>query len=358
MKKISELKSQLKHSGAIISFFCFFIFLIFPDEASSGIKKGIDICLNILIPSLFLLLCISSFFISCGLPSVVKDKINKPLNFFFGISANSAEVMTAGLTGGYNMATKWSVKLAEQGIISRDEAVRTAVFFTSPGLSFCINIAGSNIYSSKSLGIRFFISAVLSSLICAAVYQQIKKQKSNYIPYIKKTSVPQALTDSVEASSHIILNICAWVVLYYGICPLATKITGKSFISEFINLFGEVTSGIKTASTKYPAELSSFILSFGGICIFLQQLPDIIKLKINPLSFLFARITISTLSVILFSLSMFLFPISTSAFSPESKIRIVSHSPVGSFSLMLLCCVFILSVKNTHSNVIELHKKR
>lgn len=357
MKRLTERNTSIKNQGIIISFFCYIIFSFFSDKASSGIRNGIEICLTVLIPSLFLMIWASSFFISCGFPPTFRKRINKFFSFSFGISGNSAEAVFSGLTGGYNIASKWAVKLMNRGIISREEAKRTAVYFTSPGISFCINVAGSSIYGCRNTGIRFLISSVLSSFICAFVSRRIKKQTVSFVPYSNSICLSQAMTDSVEAASGIIFNICSWVILYYGISPILGAVIKNRYFTEFVRLFGEVTSGISHSSSLYSQELSAFIVSFGGICILLQQLPDIIKLGINPFVFLLQRITISLISSGIFSLSLKIFPVSKAVYLHSEIIRPYSHSPFGAVCLMLLCSVFLLSIKNTHSNAIKLRKR-
>ncbi len=351
-------KKSVSLYGTIAAISCFFLLTVFSEDISDGVKKGTDMCVNILIPSLFLMLCTSSFFISCGLPAGIKSRLDSPLNKLFGLSGNTAELILSGLTGGYNIASKGAVQLVEKNRITKNEAQRIAMFFSAPGISFCINVAGNSIYHSKAAGLRFFISSISGSILCAFIYRLFRKGDTGRLIQRESPSLSRALTESVENASAVILNICARVTLYYGISPVITALTGRGIVSELMSLLGEVTSGISYSAKNFSLEISAFVISFGGICILLQQLPDIMKLGINPLIFLTSRLAVSTVSSIIFSLSLLIFPLNAAVFSQQPEIHIFSRSPLGSVCLMLLCSVFLVTLKETHSDAVKRQKIR
>lgn len=344
---------QTKYIYTAVSSVFLILCVFFSKEVTNGILDGLNACLNTIIPALFPYIMLSIFFTSCVFPKSIKKRLNAPLSFLFGISGNCVQSAVAGLVGGYNIASKSAVFLNENSKNDLTQSQILAIFFTNPGLSFCINIVGIGIYNSKSLGFKFYISSVLSSLICAFIYERFHSNKAEYIKD-KNTEflLPQALSNTVEATSRTIINICSWIISYYAIIPIIRKILLIKPLLTVINIFGEVSSGI--VYTNSSVYLTDFVLNFGGICIFLQQIPDIIKLKINPLKFLLARIIISSVGTLIYYIIELLFPSEIFTISNFSSVKVFSHSAVGSCALMFLCFVFLNSVtkrKNQQTNI-------
>lgn len=315
-------------------------------------------CLELLIPSLFPMLVISSFFISCSLNNCVKKRLHSFFVLAFGLSGNASDSIIAGLTGGYNIASKGAVKLFKEGKITLKEAQRLCIFFTSPGLSFCINIAGNVIFRSTATGIRIYLCCVSANIICSILYRLISPLKPAFKENQEAVSFSVALCQGVESASRVLINICSWVCFYNVLYAVCENFAGKTAFFRLLSLLGEVSSGLLYSSVRFPLHISVFVLSFGGVCIFLQQLPDVSELKIHPLIFLSGRLSVSTISSLIFYFTEKLFPLSVASFSQDASVIPFSHSPTGSGALMVLCAVFLYSMSSLHKELINRHKSR
>lgn len=320
--------------------------LLFSREMSDGIKTGLRVCFETIIPALFPFLLISSFFLYCKIPDKIILFFDKPTKLLFGISGMSLFAVTAGLTCGYNIAAKNAVKQYGERVVDLKQAQRTALFFSSPGISFCINIVGRGIYQSSELGFKFYVSSVIASLACAAIYNIFCPHSPSLKLSDKDFSFSQALSDSVESASKSIIGICAWIILFYALLQAFNTANISPYIKSFMELFGEVTSGTAYAAENYSAFVAAFVLNFGGICIFLQQIPDIVKLKIKPSAFLASRIAVSFFGSVIFYISDYLFPTKFMSSASLPQAHAFSHSPIGSAALMLLCLIFLHCVAN------------
>lgn len=336
----------LKNTGLLTSTLMLIFVLVFSREMSDGIKTGLRVCFETIIPALFPFLLISSFFLCCKIPDKVILFFDKPMKFLFGISGKSLQAVVAGLTCGYNVAAKNAVKLYGENVADLKQAQRTALFFTSPGISFCINIVGRGIYKSSEVGFKFYVSSIIASLACAAVYNIFFPNSPSLKLSRKNFSFSQALSDSVESASKTIIGICAWIILFYALLQAFNTANISPYVKSFMELFGEVTSGTAYAAEKYSTLVSAFVLNFGGICIFLQQIPDIVKLKIRLSAFLVSRIAVSLLGSVIFFISDYLFPTKFMSSASLTQTQAFSHSPVGSAALMLLCLIFLYCVAN------------
>lgn len=347
MKILNLPKGLTKALLLIISFFCGFIIITNPEIISQSVIFALNNCFNLVIPSVFPLLIVTFFISELGFPEVIKkcaQKITLPL---FGLSGNCTEAIITGLTGGYNCSVKASHRLYEAKSITKEEAKRLALFFTCPGLSFSVNICGMALYSSLRAGVIFFISSVLSCLITSALYNLFRRNADfNSISLYRKRTA-DAFVDSVANSVSVIITICSWITVFSIISSILKITVSADGVNTFISLFGEVTSAVMYSAENYSLAVTSLCLNFGGICIFLQQLPYIIKTGVSTLSYLLCRIIQGGISFIISSILLRLFPIATDVFSYPVQFKAYSDSFMGSFALILLGAVLLYSVKST-----------
>ena len=126
----------------------------------------------------------------------------------------------------------------------------------------------------------------------------------------------------------------------------------NSFILEFSNslnflkvlaYFLEVTTAVKITDNIY---LISFLLSFGGVCVWFQIMSIAKNFKINYLKFIFFRILQGALSVFFTKLLVTLFKISTQTFSNniEFGYKNIYSTPTLTISLIVMILVFMVSI--------------
>lgn len=329
----------------IISIFCVFIILYFSENIKSSITSAIDICLNTIVPAIFPMLIVSYIFIGCNFSKKTKKIIHPLLNRLFGLSGNCIEAIIAGLSGGYNTSSKASIKLLKNKIISKHEAQRLALFFSSPGISFCINISGAAIYRNKTLGIQFLIASIMTCFISAFLSNLVLKNKEDFKINQNETSLINTLVTSVSGAAEALISICSWVIFFNILLSCFNLLTaGKA---EYIMLFGEAVSAVDFAAKNYPVYISAFSLFFGGFSIFLQQLPDIITLGIKPSFYLIVRLIQALICALIQMILSYFFPVSISV-SNNLIFKPFSHSVIGSSALLLLCLIMIKTLKETY----------
>ncbi|MBR3768408.1 MAG: hypothetical protein IKL10_09265 [Clostridia bacterium] len=289
---------------------------------------------------------ISYYLLNSGFSDKTRKRLHKYLLRLFGLSGNCSEAVIIGLTGGYNTAIKSAVKLSEDGKISKTEAKRLALFFTCPGLSFCINVTGIAVYSNIKVGVQLFISNILTCVIFGFLYNLRNKNNNQYIEAnTQKQSSPFVM--SVASASSSIISVCSWIILFSAAISGLSAVFGNiKILNTFFSLFGEISGAVIFASENFSFAITAFCLNFGGFCIFLQQLPDITALEIKPRNYLIIRLFQAAVCAGIQQLISFLFPIFVSVYSEPIRIKLFSSSAVGSFTLLLLSIVLIVSVRD------------
>lgn len=347
----------INKAAPLISIFCYLLILSFSPDITKEVRGTIVFCLETIVPAMFTLLAFSYFILSFPLPVGMIKRTEKFLSPVFGLSGNCTQAVIIGLTGGYNISPTAAVKLLKSGHISLEQAKRLALFFSSPGFSFAVNITGISIYNSFSAGIKLFISGITADILISFIYNRIKKNNENSEPELSKsTGLSEAFTDAVDSASVTIISICARIVIFSALKSVISSVLPFSFINTFLGLFSEVSSGVKFSKEHYSVTVTAFCLYFGGFSVFIQQLSDIRKLSINPFSYLFVRIVRSFSGTAVFSLVDYLFREKVPVSAINKGVYVHSANPLASFSLLLLCAVLISVIKKDLTDADIQHK--
>ncbi len=351
MTKLINL--QKKHQSTavlIISFFCFLLIIIFSAEIGKEIRNALDLCLKTIIPSLFSMLTLCFFLLSLKIPTPFQKATGKILNILFGLSSTCTQAVLTGLLGGYNTAPNAAKKLRKNNRISPEEAKRLVMFFSSPGISFSVNITGIALYNSISVGLRLFLCGIITDILFAFVYNRLHRNKTEFTPDFTENSISVSFTDAVSSASKALISICSWILLFSAIKAIILSTVHQEFLISAIELLSEVSSAVTYSARNFSLPVTAFSLYFGGFSVFLQQFPDIIDMKISPILCLAVRFSRALTGSILVYLSC-LIPIGTiPVFSSSDNFRIYSANPIGSLSLLLLCAVFIADGKKFYNN--------
>ncbi len=342
MKKLNFQKLRSSKIPVLITCSLFILIITVQREAiSQSCIEAVNICLNVIIPTLFPIQVLTYLILNIGLPDKVKQRINRITLKLFGLSGGCAEGILLGITGGYNAAIKTAVALYKRKEISEDEAKHLSVYFSNPGISFCIMIFGSTIYKSAEIGLFVFIISNLVNMTCAFINRP--KNVSPCMadsPFNKDSSFSEALIRAVNDTGRAIISICLWIIVFAVIkASMKCIIPLESFLTLF-NIFSDVSVGLFIAAEGYSLPFCVFVLLSGGLCILLQQTEDMRYLKINPLKMITVKtINASVTSVItraVMKLDVFKTIISAVSYS----IKPLSGTPVSSLSLILLTAVF------------------
>ncbi len=321
------------------------IVLINLKDITQNVAVAVSVCINIIIPTLYPLLLLTQLLSSIDIPSEIKKYSGIITRKIFGLSGECIIGIITGLFCGYNCAIISSNKLYEDRKISIDEAQRLALFFTSPGFSFCVLIAGVMYYNSFTIGLLMLISNISASMMTASICNLVFRKK----PKNKKTTGTNrtvSIINIINSTTESALSICSWILFFYCINALVRKFPFPEKLMYIPEIFSEVTSGLEYCKQFKNIFYSSFCVSFGGICIFVQQLPLIKKLQIKPAVMLLIRIITSVLSNITFYIFLHLFNINIQTSSMFLSKRIFYNSGTGAFSLILLCFVLICYINS------------
>ncbi len=155
--------------GKGLAFAALSLLLIIGAEGSrDGAAQGVQVCLRVLIPSLFPFMAVTQLMIRSGLCRQLGAKLQKPARLLFGLSGTLAPVLLLSLLGGYPVGAGGIAALYRKRMISAQEARHAALFMVCAGPGFVISFVGA-VYQSRQTGLLFFAAQVCAVLLSGII---------------------------------------------------------------------------------------------------------------------------------------------------------------------------------------------
>ena len=129
---------------------------LYPTQSAQGARVGVNLCLELLIPSLFPFFVLSSLFIATGFVQICSKPTEGMMRRVFGVSGPGAAAFCLGLIGGYPAGARAVAQLVEQSVCSQKEARRLSLFCNNCGPAFFLGAVGIGVLDRKMWG--FFSS--------------------------------------------------------------------------------------------------------------------------------------------------------------------------------------------------------
>lgn len=296
---------------AIAIIFLAITVIIHPEFASDGIRKGISCSVNILIPSMFFLVFISVATTQCGISEKAKKHLEKVTEFLFYLPGSTAPIIFLSLFGGYPVGAVGTAKLYDKNEITEEQLNRMMLFCVNSGPAFIVSALGKTLLGSVRTGSWLFLVQIISSIfigILSGILARIKKIKF----YSKTIALKEVdfnfgtvFVDSCKGACLVLANICAPVILFFGITSILENSGLINCFSVILKNFGissqiskvlfisliEMTQGcIVAANAGAPLWMFSWILGFGGLCAHTQILASLKGRSFNYLKFAAFRI--------------------------------------------------------------------
>ena len=145
----------------ICSVFAIALGLKYSELCAEGVRKGIELSVNKLIPSLFPFMVISEITVATSACKPLLKIFAKPLSKIFNISTEGALPFLLGMLFGFPIGIKTAISLYESGKIDRSELIRLSLFTSIPSPAFFISAVGEGLFGSTMLGLTLYLIALL-----------------------------------------------------------------------------------------------------------------------------------------------------------------------------------------------------
>lgn len=357
---------QYRRRAAFVAIFGIFLFLLAlknTEIAANGIKKGINLATNMLIPSLFPFLVISDLALAAGAADLATKLFARPARALFGLTANGTAVLMLGWLCGVPVGTVSATMMLKNGQLSKEEFERLLLFSNTPSTGFLIGAVGAALFASKEAGIMlFFITLCVSfitGLFLKCIGGDLPDPPSSPEEHQKKGLTPSHFTNAVQRGFFTLLQVTGFVLFFSAVTECITAL-GKNLnlpplVATVCAGLLEMTAGVSEAVLCLPPAsafvLCAFFAGFSGLSICLQLFSIADEAHPRLLPYLLSKLAQGALCALLAALYLAIrkpqLKTATDSFADlgNAALRLPPVITLGSVFLLIL---FIYAYSCTH----------
>lgn len=291
--------------------------LLYPSEAVSAARDGVELCINVILPSLFPFFVLSTLCVELGLIQALGKLTERLMRPMFRVNGACTGAFLLGIVGGYPVGARTAISLYEKKQCSKAEAERLLSFCNNSGPAFILGVVGAGIFSSSSAGLWLYGAHVAASILVGLVFRFYGDSAScSASPSLSPAPVntfSEAFTGSVKSAFSSALNICAFVIFFTVVIRLMF-LTGviahlSGFLAWLLKDLGiseqavesilsgliEMTSGVwslrdMAASLGSRLCMAAFILGWAGLSVHCQVLSFIGASGLSTKTYFFGKL--------------------------------------------------------------------
>lgn len=272
MQEVIFIKLFKRFSGIffifIIAIFIIIYSLYFPAETAGSVKKGLLLCTEKAIPSLFMFMVAAKLIAKSGSDEMFSKC--KHLLAFFGVSPPGMTVILTGLICGYPAGASAAAELCSSGRMSRKEANSLLPFTNSAGAAFLVGAVGAKMFGNAKLG----------AILLAA----------------------QTVSSAVAESGAALLSISTFITFFSAASDMLAEIIKAPMISNTFACICEITGGLDRLSANFEKApllkitLAGATVGFSGLSVMMQVFDRATHGNIKTNGYFIGKLTSSLLT--------------------------------------------------------------
>ncbi|MBQ9071556.1 MAG: hypothetical protein IJY25_00155 [Bacilli bacterium] len=296
----------MKKILSIVTFLLLIYFILSNSvEIMESIKLSFSICINNLFPSLIPFMLLSNLLINYNFIDDLSDIFNKIMTKIFRVNKNCSFALIMSIMSGTPSNAKYLKDLFNNKLISIKDVKKCLNFchFTNP--IFILGTIGYTFLGNKKMGLIILISHYLSAIIIGLFNKKdndfisIESDKIN-----SNNNFINILKQSINSTIDTLFLILGIITTCLIVTCILNNIINLDNNYKFVYGLIEITQGLKYLSlSNFSIEiktiLSSFFISFGGLCIHAQVFSILDNKKIRYLPYFSSRLIHGILSSIL-----------------------------------------------------------
>ena len=313
-----------------------------------GIRDGLLVSGQVLIPSLFPFMVLSGFIAITDWGRVLSYPLRPITQRIYKLPQDLGVVMAISLVGGYPIGAKTISTLLKEGRINKATAQRMLCFCVNAGPAFVVSAVGAGMFADRRIGIILFICQVISTLIVGAVVSYSSNIPQVARPEFANRKNSEAFVEAVSGASSSMIVMCAFAVLFSGIAAMLADLEGVSRV--ILSGFLEVAAGNIAAAQiggEMAVVLASMFISFSGLSVIFQVMFFFKGQEISFWPFFISRIAHGVISSILTLIIYRRIYAHTPAWMPTSAPIMYAddRTLILSICLIIMSTMLVLSVK-------------
>lgn len=337
--------------GLVLSLCC--ILFINPEQSVYYASKGLALCGDIIVPSLFPFFVCSGLLVYSGFCEVLAKLFSPVMKPLFNINPSGAAAFVLGLISGYPQGAVTAGQLYDGMYLSKSEAERLLAFCNNSGPLFILGTVGVSVYHSVNAGIMLYAAHILGAISVGIVFRFYKSDTYN-APVnsinTKKQNVSEIFSQAITDSITNILKVCAAVLFCSVISNLIMDMLMindycKAVIAsmlEFVSGIGRIS--YLDAGMSEKLLLSAAVCAFAGISVHLQVMGVVAKSKLSLKPYIIGKFLHSAFAVLYTFIFLKLFPVTENVFSTVTGNRALSLGFFMSSVFVILLTITLIII--------------
>ncbi|MBE5821167.1 MAG: sporulation integral membrane protein YlbJ [Clostridiales bacterium] len=314
--KIIKIKDLLI---SLLIIMLFLMLIIFSNSSFYCARKGIELFLYNVVPSIFPFLVLSNILINSNILNIIQKLFNPIIKKIFNLPGIASISIVLGLVSGYPIGAKITADLYSKNLINKEEAERLLAFTNNSGPLFIISFVGISLFNDTKTGVLLLFTHIISAILIGIILGILSRKKNirlddfNISENTSNLSFSEIIVNSVKNSVNTILTIGGFIIFFSVIISILSSGHFFYFITkpfEYIfSLLGissnllipifqgiiELTNGISfVANTNLPyiyiVSACAFLLGFGGLSIYMQLHAVIINTNLSTKKYLLCKL--------------------------------------------------------------------
>ena len=270
--------------------------VLFPTQSMDAARQGMQLCANVIVPSLFPFFVLSALVVELGMVEYLGRAVERLMWPLFRVSGAGASALVRGFVGGYPVGACTAIRLYEKGLVSRTQAQRLLAFCNNSGPAFILGVVGAGVFGDGKIGVLLYLVHMAASLCVGLLFRFYGSREEERVGrrcigvQFRTVRFSAAFTAAVKSSLTSVLNICAFVVFFTvvirllflcgvleGIVCLLTRLLspfgGESEqVRGLVTGLMEMSSGVASLTQTGHVSMAAFMLGWAGLCVHCQVL--------------------------------------------------------------------------------------
>lgn len=347
--------------------------VLYPEQSMDAGRQGLQLCANVIIPSLFPFFVLSSLVVELGMARYLGQALERLMWPLFRVGGVGASALVLGLVGGYPVGAQTAIKLYETGQCSKDETQRLLAFCNNSGPAFILGVVGAGVFGSGAIGLLLYLSHAAACLCVGLLFRFYGKNTSfpkapRTTPHFQTTRFSTALTSGIKRSFSSVLNICAFVLFFSvvirllllcGIMDAAAgllaallspmgfdRVLARQLLTGLLEVSSGVTSLSRSGGLSGQISMAAFMLGWAGLSVHCQVLSFLGDSGLSSGTYLIGKSLHGVLSALFTASISRLFPLpqAVSSYFTEQAETLTSLDAARllPFSLVSACLLWLL----------------
>lgn len=303
---------------------CISIIVIRGDSVIYYVKDSINICYELIIPTLFPFFVCSGLLIYSGFASVISKYAQNIMRPLFNVAPAGAAAFIMGIISGYPLGAVTALQLYKCGSLSKSETERLLAFCNNSGPLFIIGSVGTAIYGKTSYGVALYIIHIISSVITGIMFRNVGKNHHTS-PFSElntnEMSFPDVFSTALSNATKNIISVCFSIIFFSSVSRVILSITelpplldaAAAGLCEFST--GTLKISMLDMDIYKKLILSSFIIGFSGISVHIQVMTVTCRSGLSLKPYISGKILHAFTAALLTLIALKIFPVTLSVFS-------------------------------------------